>query len=121
MSSFNGRPRHQLTDSYRQPNIFISERSVGSNTGSSSIFLQQQPMNQVASSNSSLIESCQHSNMKKEEEDLMETIERLIHIFLSRPGRRQPHKSFFRWTVNCGAIPSYHIMLTIDQDSPSLS
>ncbi|CAF3088210.1 unnamed protein product [Rotaria sp. Silwood2] len=134
MSSFNGRlrstsacqgqsntmPQHQPTNSNNYPSTGITQSSMGSNTESSSVFLQQQPINQVTSSNSLLNEQCRRSEIE-DEDDLMETIARLVHVFLSRPGRRQPYKTLFRWSTNCGTMPSYHVMVTIDQDSHSTS
>ncbi|CAF4599366.1 unnamed protein product [Rotaria sp. Silwood2] len=134
MSSFNGHlrststcqgqsntmPQHQPTNSNNYPSTGITQSSMSSNTESSSVFLQQkqQPINQVTSSNSLLNEQCRRSEIE-DEDDLMETIDRLVHVFLSRPGRRQPCKTLFQWSINCGTMPSYHVMVTIDQDSHS--
>jgi hypothetical protein len=52
------------------------------------------------------------------EDNLMELIDELIRNFLSRPNRRSPYCSFFRWIFDDNASNlSYSVVVKIDEPS----
>ena len=93
----------------------IRQGCIGSNAPPR-LSLQQQRLNAAMTSNQQPTRPCTRSEMEAED-DLFETIERLIDEFLTRPGRRVPYTSTTRWTVHPGNVPDYTVVVTINQSS----
>lgn len=77
-----------------------------------------QPMYQAYGTDPTSIHFRRQSD-EQDEEELTNTIERLIHEFLLRPSRRHPYRSFFRWTINDDTISRYNVILQIEQEPSS--